>query len=45
MMAVIDDIGNYDMPEFLPNGDIIIRRSPDAPPFTPPATEPEITDL
>lgn len=45
MMAVIDDIGNYDMPEFLPNGDIIIRRSPDAPPFTPPAAQPEITDL
>ena len=45
MMAIIDDIGNYDMPEFLPNGDIIIRRSPDAPPFTPPASEPEITDL
>ena len=45
MMAIIDDIGNYEMPEFMPNGDIIIRRSPDAPPFTPPASEPEITDL
>lgn len=45
IMAFVDDIGNYDMPEFLPNGDIIIRRSPDAPPFTPPAPEPEITDL
>jgi hypothetical protein len=45
MMALVDDIGNYEMPEFLPNGDIIIRRSPDAPPFTPPAAEPTITDL
>ena len=45
MMAVVDDIGNYEMPEFLPNGDIIIRRSEGAPPFTPPTAEPEITDL
>lgn len=45
MMAVVDDIGNYEMPAFLPNGDIIIRRRPDAPPFTPPAAAPEITDL
>lgn len=45
LMAAVDDIANYDMPEFLPNGDIIIRRSPDAPPFTPPAQTPEITDL
>ncbi len=45
LMTFVDDIGNYDMPEFLPNGDIIIRRSPDAPPFTPPAVTPEITDL
>lgn len=45
LMAAVDNIANYEMPEFLPNGDIIIRRSPDAPPFTPPAAEPEITDL
>ncbi len=45
LMAAVDDIANYEMPEFLPNGDIIIRRSPDAPPFTPPAQTPEITDL
>lgn len=30
--ALIDDIGNYQTPERLPNGDIIIRRRPDAPP-------------
>ena len=27
----VDDIRHYEQPEFLPNGDIIIRRSPDAP--------------
>ena len=29
----IDDLAAYEMPERLPNGDIIIRRSPDAPPL------------
>ena len=29
----IDDPRYYRMPEVLPNGDIIIRRKPDAPPF------------
>lgn len=32
---VIDDPRHYEMPEVLPNGDIIIRRSDDAPPFAP----------
>ncbi len=27
----VDDFRNYSAPEFLPNGDIIIRRTPDAP--------------
>lgn len=31
MLNRIDDIRHYEQPEFLPNGDIIIRRSPDAP--------------
>lgn len=31
----VDDIKNYDAPEILPNGDIIIRRKPDAPVFEP----------
>jgi hypothetical protein len=31
LMSKVDDIRNYVAPEFLPNGDIIIRRSPDAP--------------
>lgn len=29
--ALIDDLAAYEMPERLPNGDIIIRRSPDHP--------------
>jgi hypothetical protein len=39
LVARIDDMRNYEMPEFLDNGDIIIRRSPDAPPFVPPTPE------
>lgn len=35
IMAMIDDIKNYSGPELLPNGDIIIRRAPDAPKFVP----------
>ncbi len=31
----VDDLRNYDAPEFLPNGDIIIRRAPDAPEWEP----------
>ena len=31
----VDDIRNYEAPEFLPNGDIIIRRKPDAPEWLP----------
>ncbi len=32
---MMDDIGNYERPERLPNGDIIIRRRADAPPPPP----------
>lgn len=39
----VDDFRHYGQPEFLPNGDIIIRRKPDAPPFAPPAID-ESTD-
>ena len=28
---MVDDLDRYEAPEFLPNGDIIIRRKPDAP--------------
>lgn len=39
LVARIDDLRHYEQPEFLENGDIIIRRSPDAPPFVPPTPE------
>lgn len=32
----IDDLGHYHLPEVLPNGDIIIRRRPEAPDYAPP---------
>lgn len=32
----IDSLENYRKPEILPNGDIIIRRRDDAPPWQPP---------
>ena len=35
MLNTVDDIRNYEAPEILPNGDIIIRRKPDAPPWEP----------
>ncbi|GGL67805.1 hypothetical protein [Wenxinia marina] len=37
VIATVDDLSNYEGPEFLPNGDIIIRRRPDAPDWVPPA--------
>ena len=42
LLALVDDIGNYDAPERLANGDILIRRKtgPDIPP-PPPVPEPE----
>lgn len=32
----VDDFANYEPPVFLPNGDIIMRRKPDAPVWVPP---------
>ncbi|MEF3046964.1 AAA+ family ATPase [Tabrizicola sp. L79] len=32
LMALVDDIRNYDAPRVLENGDILIPRRPDAPP-------------
>jgi len=41
--ALVDDIAVYELPERLPNGDILIRRAPDAPPPPPDGTlEPDI---
>ena len=45
LFETVDSIRHYEAPEFLPNGDIIMRRKPDAPDFTPPAVEPEEIDL
>ena len=35
LLDTVDDIRHYEAPEILPNGDIIIRRSPDAPIWEP----------
>jgi len=40
LMDQLDQIQYYEMPEVLPNGDIIIRRSPDAPEFDAPPNAP-----
>jgi len=40
LMTLVDDIRLYETPEFLENGDIIIRRRADAPPYVPPETDP-----
>jgi hypothetical protein len=39
MMALVDDMTNYELPEMLENGDIIIRRKPDAPVVEPPVDQ------
>ncbi len=39
LMSAIDDIRNYQTPEILDNGDIIIRRREDAPPYVAPPEE------
>ena len=31
--TLVDDLSHYQLPELLPNGDIVIRRAPDAPPL------------
>lgn len=49
LLALVDDLTNYQAPERLENGDILIRRKPEAPPPPPlPETAPEAapqTDL
>ena len=49
LLALVDDIGNYDAPQRLENGDILIRRKtgpgiPPPPPLPAPEPAPE-TDL
>jgi hypothetical protein len=43
MGEIVDDLTYYALPERLPNGDILIRRLPDAPPVAP-EDLPEIGD-
>jgi len=38
--ALIEEPGAYEPPVRLPNGDILIRRKPDAPPLTPRDAQP-----
>lgn len=42
LIMLMDDIGNYQPPERLPNGDILLRRKPDAPPVLPEAPQTEL---
>lgn len=35
LMSLVDDMTNYELPEIQPNGDILIRRKPDAPAIEP----------
>ncbi|MDX8347624.1 AAA+ family ATPase [Cognatiyoonia sp. IB215446] len=42
LLNQVDDFNNYQAPEFLPNGDIIIRRKPDAPIWVPESDTGEI---
>ena len=37
----VDSLENYEKPEILPNGDIVIRRKPGAPPLQLPEPEAE----
>ena len=39
LMALVDDMTNYEMPVMLDNGDILIRRKPDAPVVELPADQ------
>lgn len=43
LLDLIGDFRNYEAPERLPNGDIVIRRKADAPPPAP-ETEPQAPD-
>lgn len=42
LLAKVDDLSNYEMPEMLPNGDIIIRRKAPLEPEAPDDAEPDI---
>lgn len=42
LLNQVDDFSNYQAPEFLPNGDIILRRKPTAPLWVPQSDTGEI---
>ena len=42
LTALVDDLTNYELPEMLENGDILIRRKPEAPAVVPPADAPAV---
>jgi len=44
VLGEIDSLQYYEDPEVLPNGDIIIRRRPDAPPLSPEEAKPPVGD-
>jgi hypothetical protein len=39
LVTMIEDVANYEAPVRMPNGDILIRRKPGAPPLPAPAPE------
>ncbi|MCA0042977.1 AAA+ family ATPase [Celeribacter litoreus] len=41
LQGLMVDLNSYEPPVILPNGDILIRRKPDAPEYTPPPVEDE----
>ncbi|AGI66857.1 hypothetical protein OAN307_c11550 [Octadecabacter antarcticus 307] len=45
LIQTLDSVRYYERPVILPNGDIIIRRSPDAPEYSPRNEGGEIIDL
>jgi hypothetical protein len=42
MLQQVEDWSVYEAPEVMPNGDIVIRRKPDAPEFTPKEETPQV---
>jgi hypothetical protein len=45
LIQTLDSVRYYERPEILPNGDIIIRRSPDAPLYSPRTDDDDSIDL
>ena len=45
LIAQMDDLSFYEAPEFLPNGDVIMRRRDDAPRFRPEIAPDSVPDI